>query len=94
MLMFLRLYLIKDLIKMRGWEFVREVYVKAALVTIFAIIPPLLILFIMPDGFLRLVTICLVGAVSTAWSAYAFGFTGEERAIVVNFASNKIRSFF
>lgn len=93
-LMFLRLYLIKDLIKMRGLEFVREVYVKAALVTIFAIIPPLLILFIMSDGFLRLVTICLVGAVSTAWSAYAFGFTGEERAIVVNFASNKIRSFF
>lgn len=93
-LMFLRLYLIKDLIKMSGREFVSEVYVKATVVTAFAAIPPLLLMFIMPDGFLRLVAICLVGAVSTVWSAYVFGFTGEEKIKAMNFARNKLRRFF
>ena len=94
MLMFLRLYLIKDLIKMSGRTFVSEVYVKAAVVTAFAVIPPLLLMLIMPDGFLRLVAICLVGAVSTVWSVYTFGFTGEEKTMVVSFARNKLRSIF
>ena len=93
-LMFLRLYLIKDLIKMSGKQFVSEVYVKSAVVTALAAILPLLLMFIMPDGFLRLVTICVVSAVSTIVSVYAFGFTVDEKAMVVNFARNKFRSLF
>lgn len=92
-LMFLRLYLIKDLIKMSGRAFFSEVYVKSAVVTVFAAILPLTLMFIMPDGFLRLITIGLVSAVSTVWSVYAFGFTIEEKAMVVNFAWNKLRMF-
>ncbi len=91
-LMFLRLYLIKDLIKMSGKQFVSEVYVKSAVVTALAAILPLLLMFIMPDGFLRLVTICVVSAISTIVSVYAFGFTVDEKAMVVNFARNKFRS--
>ena len=93
-LMFLRLYLIKDLIKMSGKQFVSEVYVKSAVVTALAAILPLLLMFIMPDGFLRLVTICVVSAISTIVSVYAFGFTVDEKIMVVNFARNKFRSLF
>lgn len=93
-LMFLRLYLIKDLIKMNGKQFVSEVYVKSAVVTIFAIITPLLLMFVMPDGLLRLITMCVVSALSTMVSVYIFGFTSDEKTMIVNFARNRIKSFY
>lgn len=93
MLTLLRLYLIKDLIKMSGRQFVVEVYVKSAFVTAFAAILPLTLMSIMPDGFLRLVAICIVSALSTVWAVYAFGLTSSEKTRIVSVVRNRFRKY-
>ena len=88
-LMFLRLYLIKDLIKMSGKMFIREVYVKSAMVSITAVIPPLLVMTVMPSCLGRLVIVCMVSALTTVGAVYALGFTVDEKAMFVNYARNR-----
>ena len=87
--MFLRLYLIKDLIKMSGKMFIREVYVKSAMVSITAVIPPLLVMTVMPSCLGRLVIVCMVSALTTVGAVYALGFTVDEKAMFVNYARNR-----
>ena len=90
-LMLLRLYLVKDLIKISGRQFMREVYAKSALVSAASVVPPLLVMFAMPSCFLRLVLICIVSCLTTVFMVYALGFTDEERSLLVSWARNKWR---
>ena len=90
-LMFLRLYLVKDLIKMSGRRFMREVYARAAMVSAVCVIPPLLIMFAMPSSFVRLALICIVSCLSTVGAVYVLGFTSDERTMFVNYARNRFR---
>lgn len=90
-LMFLRLYLIKDLIRMSGRRYIREVYVKSAMVSAVSAIPPLLVMFAMPSGIMRLLTVCIVSAISTVGSVYVFGFANDEKTMLANWARNKWR---
>ena len=90
-LMFLRLYLIKDLIRMSGRRYIREVYVKSAMVSAVSAIPPLLVMFAMPSGIMRLLTVCTVSAISTVGSVYVFGFANDEKTMLANWARNKWR---
>ena len=88
-LMFLRLYLVKDLIKMSGRSFIREVYIKSAIVSAVSAIPPLLVMLAMPSGFMRLLAVCTVSAISTVGAVYVFGFTNDEKTMFVNYSRNK-----
>ena len=90
-LMFLRLYLVKALIKMSGRRFMREVYARAAMVSAVCVIPPLLIMFAMPSSFVRLALICIVSCLSTVGAVYVLGFTSDERTMFVNYARNRFR---
>ena len=90
-LMFLRLYLIKDLIRMSGRRYIREVYVKSAMVSAVSAIPPLLVMCAMPSSFVRLLTVCIVSVISTVGSVCVFGFTCEEKNMLANWARNKWR---
>ena len=90
-LMFLRLYLVKDLIKMSGRSFIREVYIKSAIVSAVSAIPPLLVMLAMPSDFVRLLTVCIVSAIATVGSVYMLGFTKEEKGMLINWARNKWR---
>ena len=90
-LMFLRLYLVKDLIKMSGRRFMREVYARAAMVSAVCVSPPLLIMFAMPSSFVRLALICIVSCLSTVGAVYVLGFTSDARTMFVNYARNRFR---
>ena len=90
-LMFLRLYLVKDLIKISGRQFMREVYAKSALVSAASVVPPLRIRFAMPSSFVRLALICIVSCLSTVGAVYVLGFTSDERTMFVNYARNRFR---
>ncbi len=89
-LAFLRLVLIKDLIKMRGARFVREVYVKVAAVTVTAPILPILIMLTMPSGFLRLVVVTAASMLSTVAAVYVLGLTREERKMIANICKERL----
>ena len=90
-LAFLRLILIKDLIKMNGRQFINEVYVKAAIVSAVAVVPPFLISLVMPACIWRLVIICIVSGICTIGSVYVFGFTQEEKTLFMNFIRNRFQ---
>ena len=89
-LMFLRLYLVKNLIMMSGRQFIREVYIKSAMVSSVSAIPPLLVMLAMPSDFMRLLIVCIVSAIATIGSVYIFGFTKEEKGMLINWARKKI----
>lgn len=90
-LMFLRLFLIKDLIKMDAISFIREVYVKAGIVTLVALFAPMIICWIQPDSILRFFEICFISVLSTSCSVYYFGLSCNERVKIKELIKNKLK---
>lgn len=89
-LMFLRLFLIKDLIKIKVNIYIREVYCKVTLVTLIAFIAPYLIYLLQQDSVIRFIEICLISSISTIVSVYYLGLTSNERKSITGFVKNKI----
>lgn len=88
-LAFLRLYLIKDLIKMKAIDFVREVYYRVALVSMTAAFIPCIICYFQTDTVLRFFEICLLNVVSTSLAIWFLGLTNNERLYVWNIVKTK-----
>lgn len=89
-LMLLRLYLIKDLIHMKAATYVKCVYLKVLMVTVFAFIAPIAVNFVMPESLLRFLVVCATSFVSASLSIYFVGLDRWERAIVVKLVNEKI----
>lgn len=88
-LMFLRLFLIKDLIHMRMKVFVMEVYLKIAMVTFTALVIPVIICFIQTDSLVRLFDISILGTLSVALSVYYLGLSVNERTKIIHYIKNR-----
>lgn len=91
-LMFLRLYLIKDLIRMKAIVYIKEVYCKVAFVTLVAIIAPSLICLVQQDSIFRFIEVGLVSTISTLATVFYLGLTSNERKMVISLVKNKICS--
>lgn len=78
-LMFLRLFLIKKLIYMKAIIYMKEVYLRISLVTVCALVVPLMIFYNMSDTFIRFVVICIISCFSTFISIYYIGLKNNER---------------
>lgn len=89
-LMFLRLYLIKNLIWMKAIVYIKEVYCKVAFVTLVALIAPSLICFVQQDSVIRFVEVGLVSSISTVATVFYLGLASNERKMVIGFVKNKI----
>lgn len=89
-LMFLRLYLIKDLIWMKAIVYIKEVYCKVAFVTLVALIAPSLICLVQQDSVIRFVEVGLVSSISTVATVFYLGLTSNERKMVIGLVKNKI----
>ena len=89
-LMFLRLFLIKDLIRMKALTYIKNVYLKVVLVTLVALIAPSLICLLQQDSILRFIEVCFISCISTVVSVYYMGLTCTERDIIVSFVKNKV----
>lgn len=87
--MFLRLFLIKDLIHMRMKVFVMEVYLKIAMVTFTALVIPVIICFIQTDSLVRLFEISILGTLSVALSVYYLGLSVNERTKIIHYIKNR-----
>ena len=86
-LLFVRLYLLKDMVKLPVMMYIREVlYTLAPIIVVGFSIPGILILT-MDAGWLRLILVCLLSVLVTAASEYFIGLSNKEK----NFVAEKIK---
>ena len=90
LMIFAKIRLVKNKIYMSGWDYVKKVLVKSALVTVLAIIIPCSICFCQDDSFLRLIEICIVSLCCTLWSVYYVGMDDEEKTFIVGCIRKKL----
>lgn len=83
-LIFVRIYLVKDLIKMPWQKYVKGVFGRCAFVTMLAIVIPLIITHYQDSSILRLIEILVIGEMLTILSIYYFGLDTEERLFVMS----------
>ena len=83
-LIFVRFYLVKDLIKISWKRYLNDVLLKCAEVLAIAIIPPLVLMMTMPSSILRFILVCLVSFVSSCLVIYWIGVNREERKALMS----------
>lgn len=84
-----RLYLLKDMVKLPVMMYVREVLYRVLPVMIICFIIPMMIRFSMQEGWMRLILLCLVSTIVTAVVEYSIGLTKNERKFIVGKINNK-----
>lgn len=93
-LIFIRLYLAKDLIHLSPWKYVKDVMIPYLPVVAVAFAIPLTITMIRSEGVVRLLMVCACSVVVTSLSAYYLGLSFSERLFVngiIRKITNKIK---
>ena len=83
----MRLYLLRDMVKLPIMLYVREVLFKLLPVAIISFAIPSLFLLVMESGGIRLIVICIVSLLVTSSTEYFVGFSNNEQ----KFIKDKIR---
>jgi O-antigen/teichoic acid export membrane protein len=78
-LVFVRIYLVKDLIQLPWIKYVKDVVLRCMVVCLVAIAPPLVVCLLMPPSVLRCVVVCLLSFVSSGIVVYWLGMLPIER---------------
>ena len=89
-MIFVRLYLVKDSIKMSAWTYVKEVFVRVTVVCILALSIPLLITYLQEDSFIRLIEVCGTSVLCSIVSIFMFGMKRDEKKLVLNYIKSKL----
>ena len=84
-----RLYLLKDMVKLPVKMYVREVLYRVLPVMIICFLIPMMIRYSMQEGWMRLILLCLVSTIVTAVVEYSIGLTKNERKFIVGKINNK-----
>lgn len=84
-----RLYLLKDMVKLPVMMYVREVLYRVLPVMIICFIIPMMIRYSMQEGWMRLILLSLVSTIVTAVVEYSIGLTKNERKFIVGKINNK-----
>lgn len=79
-----RLYLLKDMVKLSVMMYVRDVLYRVLPVMGISFIIPMIIRFSMQEGWKRLVLLCVVSTIVTAIVEFRIGLTKKERAFIYN----------
>ena len=86
-LLFVRLYLLKDMVKLPVMMYIREVLYKLAPVIVVGFAIPGILILTMDAGWLRLILVCLLSVLVTAASEYIIGLSNKEK----DFVAEKIK---
>lgn len=89
-LMFLRLYLIKDLIHLKASRFIKEVFLRVLIVAAGSGIFPVLVRMTMEENLLRLLTVSVVSVVSACLCIYFLGLNADERRMLAGFVRKRL----
>ena len=87
-LLVIRLFLMKDMVKLPMMMYVQEVLYRVIPVVVISFTIPAMLCFTMNAGWLRFIAVCLLSFVVTSLTVYNVGLSVQERLIV----SNKIRN--
>ena len=86
-LLFVRLYLLKDMVKLPVMMYIREVLYKLAPVIVVGFAIPGILILTMDASWLRLILVCLLSVLVTAASEYFIGLSNKEK----DFVAEKIK---
>ena len=86
-LLFVRLYLLEDMVKFPVMMYIREVLYKLAPVIVVGFAIPGILILTMDAGWLRLILVCLLSVLVTAASEYFIGLSNKEK----DFVAEKIK---
>ncbi len=94
-LLFVRLYLLKDMVKLPVMMYIREVLYKLAPIIVVGFAIPGILILTMDAGWLRLILVCLLSVLVTAASEYFIGLSNKEKNFVaemIKLVIGKIKS--
>lgn len=89
--LFVRIYLVKDLIDLPWKKFLTDVYLRVFVVSFIAAILPFILCRIQPESIWRLFEVTAVSVLSVCTTVYVFGINGEERALVLSYVKRLIK---
>ncbi len=92
-MVFIRIYLVKDLIKMSWKLYVNDVVIRCVVVSIIAAIPPALAFFALPNSIGRFILVCIISLLSNFSVVYLLGISNEERTLAKQFAMSQFKHY-
>ena len=90
LMLFVRVYLVKDLIQMRWQDYFRNVFMRVAIVTVVSSAIPVALHCMQKESIWRLVTVSLVSILSIALTSYFLGIDNNERTVLTDSARKAI----
>ena len=81
-LVFIRLFLLRGLINLDPFDFIKKVMLPYIPVVCLSVVAPLLSTILLEQNVLRLLVTCIVSVVSTTTILYTLGLTKSERALI------------
>ncbi len=96
LLLFIRIFLVRNNIQLPWKSYIREVYCRIGLVLILSFIPPAFLHFSMQESFWRFLFVTLVSTLSLGGFIYWFGIDNGERTAAIQYIKDKwkiIRTF-
>lgn len=81
-LVFVRLFLLRTLIQLNPWDYIKNVMIPYVPVTLLTLIAPALIVWCMDEGIIRLLITSTVCTLWTGGIVYCVGLTRNERAFI------------
>lgn len=91
LMIFVRLYLVKDLIQMSTWMYVKEVFLRVLLVGTLSFSIPFLITRIQNDSIYRLIVVCVVSVLCSLMFISLLGMKKEERRQVLGYIRRRLK---
>ena len=88
-----RMFLLQSMVGLKVRMYTKSVFVPIIATTLIAILPSLLIIYILPPTFLRLVLSVIVGVASAGVSALYIGMDSHERTLILSKLQLSIEKF-
>ena len=92
-LIFVRIYIVKNLIKLSWKLYVKEVLLKSAKVALMAIVPPFIVYMLLPPTMLRFIVLLLVSVIASILFIYWIGMNKTERDSISKLVKEKLNIY-
>ena len=89
-MVFIRIYLVKDLIKLSWKRYVSDVVVRCIGVSLIAALPPAFAYYCLPENFFRFVMVCLISLISSIIVIGLIGIDKSERTLMKQVLKRKL----
>ena len=90
-ILFIRVYLVKDLINLPWKKFLTDVYLRVLVVTLVAAVLPFVFSHLLPESTWRFLGVLAISTLSVTATVYTLGLNREERSVVLNYAKRFIK---